>query len=126
MSQVEVARCTGHCCKDFTLPLSPLELNHQAARARLRKSRWNPEEILKVADMVIFLRTDNVAPQRPRGQRKVRGTKDQYKTATHHYTCRHHDTATGNCMNYENRPAMCSGYPYGRVCQYKACTRRCE
>lgn len=29
---------------------------------------------------------------------------------------------TGDCMNYEDRPAMCSDYPYGGKCVQKGCT----
>jgi Fe-S-cluster containining protein len=38
------------------------------------------------------------------------------------YTCRHHDTETGDCRIYETRPMMCSEYPYGNECAIEGCT----
>lgn len=55
------------------------------------------EDALKVWNMVIPLGHDN-------------------------YNCIHHDAATGNCLNYENRPDMCSQFPYGRQCPRQGCT----
>jgi Fe-S-cluster containining protein len=37
------------------------------------------------------------------------------------YTCRHL-LGNKNCAIYENRPRMCSGYPYGKKCVYPGCT----
>jgi Fe-S-cluster containining protein len=36
----------------------------------------------------------------------------------HYFTCRHWDEGTRLCLNYENRPPMCSNYPYGRECDH--------
>jgi Fe-S-cluster containining protein len=35
-------------------------------------------------------------------------------------TCRHFDGT--NCTRYEERPAMCRDYPYGKQCEFKGCT----
>jgi Fe-S-cluster containining protein len=44
----------------------------------------------------------------------------------HYYSCKHHDEASGNCLNYADRPNMCSSFPfYGnprKRCEYKECT----
>lgn len=122
----ETSRCTGHCCKDFSLPFSPMELKHQAELAKRGKGRFFPEEILKVADMVVFLFQNWSNSQDGRGLKKGRGSKSPFNGPQYHYTCRHFDRATGNCMNYENRPLMCQNFPYGRDCRYRGCTRRCE
>ena len=74
------------------------------------------EEIEKIADMVIFLWSDK------HSNFENRRTPE----TTYHYTCKHFDKATGNCMNYANRPDMCRLYPNSGVCRYKACTRKCE
>ena len=42
----------------------------------------------------------------------------------HWYTCKHYDKVSGNCTDYENRPKMCSDYPYGGKCKYKGCTMK--
>jgi hypothetical protein len=103
-----MGRCTGHCCKSFWLPLSPMEILFQNKLAHLGKSKWNQKDMLKVAEMVIY--------QRPNERGGYR------------YTCKHWDVSSGNCLNYENRPTMCRDYPYGKECKYKDCTmtKKCE
>lgn len=39
------------------------------------------------------------------------------RKAGHHFTCRHWDEETRLCGAYNERPAMCSEYPYGNVCE---------
>jgi Fe-S-cluster containining protein len=47
----------------------------------------------------------------------------------HYYTCKHFNKETGDCMNYEYRPHMCSGFPYWGIyekehlcsCPYPEC-----
>lgn len=97
-----MSRCTGHCCKNFWLPLSPMEVAFQGKLADHGKSRWNLEDMKKIRDMVVYLRPD--------------------KEKGHRYTCKHFDASTGNCTNYTNRPTMCANFPYGKPCPYKKCT----
>jgi len=138
----ETSRCTGHCCKDFTLPVSPMQFAWWAKLIKLGKKPWrmvhtkyrawqgeiyntnsgykthyNIDEIAKIADMVIFKRADKTCNGNP--NRKI-------DHVLYHYTCKHFDQKSGNCMNYENRPDMCRVYPNGGVCKYKGCTRRTE
>jgi Fe-S-cluster containining protein len=40
------------------------------------------------------------------------------------YTCRHWDTETRLCTQYENRPALCRNYPYRGSCNHEGCTYR--
>jgi len=138
----EVARCTGHCCEDFTLPISPMQLKWWAKLISLSKkpaymkyytrrspgavqslncgmkSHFNIEELKKIAEMVIFLRFD-------KHDNAAQNAKGKMNTV-YHYTCKHFDRATGNCTNYENRPDMCRMYPNSGTCRYKGCTRVCE
>lgn len=74
---------------------------HEAKRAHLGKTKWDIDDIIKIADMVMFLRHDHKG---------------------YHYTCKHFDKNTGNCRIYKTRPKMCSAYPYGNECKYKGCT----
>lgn len=102
-------RCTGHCCRKFFLPFTPdqLKAEHEKAIAwdvgGLDRvfPRYDPVEMLKVAPMVIPISEAN---------------------GGYHYTCKHFDGETGNCRDYENRPKMCSDYPYGSACTFSECT----
>lgn len=40
-------------------------------------------------------------------------TADGEMASVFFYRCRWFDAETRQCMNYENRPAVCSGYPWG-------------
>lgn len=132
------SRCTGHCCKDFTLPISPMQFAWWAKLVKLGKKPifWRlygprrsfgdmargavtnhiPEEIAKVADMVIFKFASKTCLGNP-------GRKIPH--LLYHYTCRHFDEKSGNCTNYANRPDMCRSYPNGGMCKYKGCTNTC-
>lgn len=134
----EISRCTGHCCEDFTLPVSPMQMAWWKKLIGLGKPpyymrtvkyrRWAEgsnggykthywvEEIQKIADMVIFIRSDKTCKNNP-------GKKADH--VLYHYTCKYFDPKTRNCTNYENRPAMCSTFPTSDVCKYRGCTRVC-
>lgn len=92
-------RCTGRCCRDFIIRRSPEEIQEQA---RTAEPRWK-KEFTKIAEMVIPLPHRN-------------GFYSEY-----HYTCKHYDANTNNCMDYENRPEMCRNYPYGDPCGFDEC-----
>lgn len=135
----EVTRCTGHCCEDFTLPFSPMQFAWWAKLLRLGKlptywrlygkrrygselnkgavNNYNPDEIRKVSEMIIFKYSSKTCLGNP--NRKI-------DHELYHYTCKHFNKSTGNCMNYENRPGMCRDYPNTGTCKYKGCTRTCE
>lgn len=120
-------RCTGHCCERFYLPYSPEDLQkikeNSIAVDRGEERPYphlinsNTEEITKIADMAILVEYSN---------RWVGGDGHYDQNGDpvrgHYYTCKHFDPVSGNCTNYENRPKMCSEYPYGRMCSYRACT----
>jgi Fe-S-cluster containining protein len=115
-----MSRCTGHCCKRFTLPLTPeaLQILAEGYKIDPHYGKYPKEEILKVADMVIYLDTSNLDPD---------GTPHPDGREAAYYTCKHYDQVSGNCQDYENRPMMCKQYPdYGRgaACKYKSCTMK--
>lgn len=101
-------RCTGHCCRLFTLSFSPDELAAAAA------APGASEELKKIASMVVYA---------GKGKPAAFGVRvnDLHDVDGHRYNCRHLQ-ADGNCGDYDNRPAMCSDYPYGRPCGYADCT----
>ena len=91
-------RCTGECCKAFSLPWS----HERMAEFWRNEKRPVTEDYSEVA-MILAM----VVPH-PDGKR---------------YTCRLFDGK--NCTAYEARPEMCSSYPYGRRCEHgKLCAWR--
>ena len=96
-----MTRCTGHCCKEFELPLSPTELKDRADKIR------DGEQI---RDMVIYV-----------GEKVGSSTKNPESSLRHYYGCKNLQT-DGNCGIYSDRPEMCRDYPYGRECGYTECT----
>ena len=102
------ARCTGGCCKRFTLPGSPDELRADAeAHRRGTPHRW-AAEIQRIADMVIYLGFSD------RGHNGEPGGYSGEATPKHWYTCAYFDGVSHNCLIYGIRPGMCRDYPaYG-------------
>ncbi len=99
-------RCTGHCCKNFPLPASLEEI-----RRRRNKEVCPPGELWiedgdKLASMLVPLHEGTYPDGSP----------------AWFFTCKHHDPVSGDCMDYENRPRMCSDYPYGQPCKFYGCT----
>lgn len=79
--------CPGSCCAGFTLDYG------------FKKKYKNHEQadLAKTADMITFT-----------GTRHAPGRAE--------YTCKFYNKETKRCMDYENRPPMCSNYPYDGVC----------
>lgn len=96
-----MSRCTGHCCKNFPLPIRAVDISQH-----IQTKRWH--EIEKIGAMIIPLGVEHIYADGTVGER---------------YTCKHLQP-NGDCDDYANRPAMCSDYPYGRACDYvdKGCT----
>ncbi len=134
---IETQRCSGHCCKRFSLPFSWMEVQFfKKAIARgipkinNPRSKWGgtwdlqSAEFKQVIDMLIplsshieecqFVRRDKYSPMR----------RHPFDVRQHHYTCRYFDGV--NCTIYENRPPMCRSYPSSGRCDYAGCTRKCE
>lgn len=103
-------RCTGHCCRQFFLPVRPGELAERAAEE-------NDSEIRTVARMAIPIARED--------WQELCVTDDCEAVEAQGgwmYTCKNFDTVAGNCTIYETRPNMCRDYPYGRACRYRECT----
>lgn len=100
-----MSRCTGHCCRRFTIPASLEEIKRRRnAEVCPPDERWIIDGD-KLADMLVPLETE---------------TRED-GTLAHWFTCRHL-LPSGDCGDYENRPEMCSGYPYGKACNFDGCT----
>lgn len=102
---MEAKRCTGDCCKVFSLPYTPEQLKEKFDNNRLDKRDR------QVPGMVIYL-----------GQHEKYEGWPTTGLPEHLYTCKNFDRETNNCMVYETRPGMCSDYPYGTRCRYESCT----
>lgn len=91
-------RCTGHCCRGFSL-----EHPHEVVKAEFAKFQNGEQSFIpdveKIAAMLIPLGTF-------RGQEL--------------FTCRHLGV-DGNCTAYETRPQMCRDFPGPDPCKYRNC-----
>lgn len=115
-----MSRCTGHCCKAFSLPLSPENL---ADEVRLGfHSRIS--EIGTIADMVIYLGKGwmDVVTASFTPVYTANSPGDPTRPG-YIYTCRHL-RPNGDCGIYAVRPAMCKDYPYGSTCRFDRCTAK--
>ena len=53
---------------------------------------------------------------------EVFGLRDGSSTRWFNYRCRYFDDASGDCTNYDARPATCRDYPYSGRCGQAGCT----
>jgi Fe-S-cluster containining protein len=118
MAKSKTDRCTGDCCKRFSIRYSPSEIREHYAKWLKALKEGAPlsrdigfEDIWTIALMVRYLGTDDIG---------VDGNKLNAKA--HWYTCIHFNKETNDCDIYEQRPAMCRNYPYGSPCLYPGCT----
>lgn len=110
-------RCSGHCCKSFSVDVVYANGGLEACRAKHAAGdpAWASEEHRVVLDMLIELGEGTANPTAP----------DEEGDFGMFYGCKHHDENSGDCRIYERRPAMCREYPYrGISCKYKSCTFR--
>lgn len=98
----EGARCTGHCCRRLSLPVGPDRL-----------ATMNVSDGGTIKAMLECVGSEVM----PRGGWYVGHTSHKRWW----YRC-NNLTAEGDCGIYETRPAMCSGYPYGKRCGQEGCT----
>jgi Fe-S-cluster containining protein len=102
-------RCSGHCCREFTL--TGIGETPEAIRAWLVARAEDGEQI---ADMVVPLRAIDVGVLAPDG----RIVEEKPVGGVWIFTCRHYDAGTNNCLIYASRPRMCRDFPYGRPCEH--------
>lgn len=109
----EAKRCSGHCCKCFSLGVNYSELCDNPKRFQ------DGEQIL---DMLIPLgRLTNEEVAERYGIHTIASTGP-----CESYTCKHL-AENGDCYIYENRPLMCRSYPGPtlKACLWKECTASC-
>lgn len=110
--------CNGDCCVAFRVPFDLVALARGDVGAK------DIEEAATMAGMLIPLTVDEA---NARQREHVRGELTGFTAADegHLYACRHWNPETRRCGAYEDRPPMCSTFPYGRPCRY-GCDERGE
>lgn len=128
-------RCTGNCCRCFTIPYSPHEVQASywawlrgGAQVSQMGSDNSPilQDIHILAPMLVYLGLFDRHPKQakqinPMDEVLLRGRFDVQR---HFYRCKHFDEKEKICTIYEMRPVMCRSYPNGRPCNYSGCTWR--
>jgi Fe-S-cluster containining protein len=132
--------CTGHCCEDIGLSISPriLEVVYQNwIFEKLYKNGdhigmncqipdWSSlknsslfsgiiHDIHLIYPMLIFVYKDDIHPD---------GGVQIKDTVVYHYRCKHFDKAKRICTIYDIRPRMCRSFPNNGFCGYENCTCR--
>lgn len=93
-------RCTGHCCRGFSL-----EHPHEVVKREFAKWKTDPSTSTLIPNVEII--ADMLVPLGVfRGQEL--------------FTCRHL-SKEGNCTIYETRPKMCRDFPGPDPCKYRNC-----
>lgn len=102
--------CDGRCCAVFPLP--------KDARARFAAGA-NGEDAPFILLMLLELTPDEAQARAARlGYELPAWSHESHDL----FTCRHWDETTRLCAAYEQRPAMCSDYPYTRSCRHESCS----
>ena len=114
----EISRCTGHCCKKFTLPFTPAKLRllftgKGDASFDGEVHRYDAKEIQTVFLMSKFLGMSKTDP----------ADGSELINSVPVYTCRNYNEVTNDYNIYDHRPVMCRKYPNGEKCRYTECTR---
>lgn len=112
-------RCTGQCCVLLQIGYHPAELQASYAAAVAGEMgywfdgswRFEIQDILRLYPMLECVGTAAKGDMVMGRERPA----DCYL-----YTCIHHQP-DGDCAQYEQRPQMCSGFPYGEPCPYPGC-----
>lgn len=116
-------RCSGHCCRSFTITTTIERLKECAEYVEAVKrgdvSVPRPdvlltptEDLLMVSRMLESLGTHDRNPEFPH---------EPVERAQPFYRCKNL-TGSGDCAIYDRRPKMCSDYAAMFVCQYSVCT----
>jgi len=115
---VETHRCTGHCCRAFTLGggMNPIELGRFVTRDN--EDPGHPALVAWIREAVVYLGEHE---RNPAGV----ATIGDWGELRHWYGCRW--LVDGDCSRYSDRPYVCREYPEhgrGEACEYAECTRR--
>ena len=101
MSQSKTNNCSGDCCSSF--PIMGMTFEGLAAWAMEVPGHT---ELQKIVSMVVPLEEAPAVCGRNGDQPWPR------------FTCIHFDPVNKLCRDYENRPRMCSEFPYDTTCNH--------
>lgn len=119
---MELDRCSGHCCMNLGIEVSPeaLERSYLEWKASpYEKINMTGIETKKIPayheiwllyPMLQFLYADNIHPD----------GEAERDDKIYHYKCK--NFIDGNCSIYAHRPNMCSSFGNDNGCGYKECT----
>lgn len=132
-------RCTGHCCEDVGLSLSPAQLRDgymafirppefreaerpsmhaQDGRGRMSQVEGIYQDIALIYPMLTYSHQDYQHEDRDKD-----APADPNRPAVYHYSCKHFDRRARACTIYDIRPKMCSSFAScERGCGYAKCT----
>jgi Fe-S-cluster containining protein len=99
--------CDGKCCAAFAMP----------GIAQLRADPASVADGPYILDMLVPL-THEQAVERWTALGFGEFPAAALPADAGVFTCRHWDEETGLCGAYDQRPAMCRDFPYGRPCVY--------
>ena len=148
MAKKKEDRCTGHCCRSFSISRSPAELRAEFERPATDPTR--EKDIDQLHGMLIYLGQFHTNPVlETKGETWTRkamliackseekytpppqtmraginspwAPRNEDPRGQHWYACRNIQL-DGNCGIYETRPDMCRRYPNGQVCVFTECT----
>ena len=108
-------RCTGHCCVDIQIPLSPSDLSRSCEAQKRGDTEYISDDGSRkgiVQDCHILNYILCCPSKLPDG-------------VTWQYQCSKL-LENGDCGIYEARPEMCRDYPYGHTCKIPGCTNNCR
>jgi Fe-S-cluster containining protein len=138
-------RCTGQCCKAFSLPYSPEELKQQyeawklgsratdGLRMRGVASSFDRHDSLSIitggSDPEIYLIYPMLEYLGQMKENPLPLINPMPKNLSsdwpgmHMYSCKHFDDEEKVCTIYDNRPSMCRRYGTEKQpCEFKKCT----
>jgi len=123
-------RCSGHCCENVCIPISPEQLKasflkrsaEDKARLSTSESWWNNAfiDIDLIYPMLRFKREQRVHEDSG-DLNKSLAEKASGDGKYYVYSCVHYEKRTGNCGIYDIRPDMCKVHGLNG-CGYKGCT----
>ena len=104
--------CTGACCTVFPINTGGSARDYFQARAD------GGGDIAFIGNMIFPLRHDEARARWELLNPELSWDATHLAESSELFSCRHWDTVTRKCREYERRPSMCSLYPYARPCPY--------
>lgn len=106
------AQCNGcgGCCNPVALTYRPIDvLTGKVLHLTDADRRWVLEDLTPISRREGLERSPHMSQG---GRTAYLHEGEPVLLWTHFYECRHYDPETRQCMNYDNRPDICSGYPW--------------